>query len=107
VKMTLEKLALLLSGDLNGNWLNIHGPGHSKGDRSLGVLFDSSEPGGFRVHSLADDDLPLCRNHVLKLLKKVASGDAIEIEMQETSANHFEQQRRIASALVIWQEAQP
>jgi hypothetical protein len=105
MKMTPESLALLLSGDLNGNWLNIHGPGHSKGDRSLGVLFDSSEPDGFRVHSLAGDDPALCRKHIRKLLAKIASGDAIEIGTPP--ANRAGQQRRIAHALLIWQKAQP
>jgi hypothetical protein len=41
------------------------------------------------------------------MLAKVAFGDAIEIEMQETLATDPKQQERIARALLIWEEAQP
>jgi hypothetical protein len=105
--MNRKKLTKTLGGNINGAWINIRGPGHGPNDCSLGIALDHRAPDGFWINSLAGDDPALCRNHVLKLLAKVASGDAIEIEMAETSANHAEQQKRIASALLIWQEAQP
>jgi hypothetical protein len=105
--MNLNELAKKLHADINGPWPNIRAPGHSKSDRSLGIRFNPSAPDGFRINSLAGDDPAVCRKHVLNLLAKVASGDAIEIEIQETLATDAGQQERIARALLIWEEAQP
>jgi hypothetical protein len=105
--MTLNELAKQLHADINGPWLNVRAPGHSTSDRSLGIRFDPSAPHGFRISSLAGDDPVVCRKHVLKLLAKVASGGAIEIEMQETLATDAGQRERIARALLIWEAAQP
>lgn len=105
--MTLHELAKQLHADINGPWLNIRAPGHSTSDRSLGIRFDPSATHGFRLSSLAGDDPVVCRKHVLKLLAKVASGGAIEIEMQETLDTDAGQRERIARALLIWKEAQP
>jgi putative DNA primase/helicase len=107
MKMILNDLANKLHADINGPFLNIQGPGHSKNDRSLGILFNSYAPNGFWVHSLAGDDPAVCRKHVLKLLAKITKGDAVEIELEQASANDAERQKRIALALLIWQEAQP
>ena len=109
MKINWKKLAKLLGADVSGEWLNMRGPGHSKSDRSLGIILDPASPDSFRVHSFAGDDPALCRKHVLELLAKAAAGDAIEIEieMQEAPANDAGQQTRIAQALLIWQEAQP
>ena len=105
--MTLNELAKQLHADINEPWLNIRAPGHSTSDRSLGIWFSPSAPDGFWINSLAGDDPVVCRKHVLKLLAKVASGGAIEIEMRETLATDGEQEKRIARALLVWQEAQP
>jgi hypothetical protein len=105
--MNLNELAKQLHADINGPWLNIRAPGHSKSDRSLGIRFSPSAPDGFWIKSLAGDDPAVCRKHVLEMLAKVAFGDAIEIEMQETLATDPKQQERIARALLIWEEAQP
>lgn len=105
MKQNLNELANKLGAEINGPWLNISGPDHSKNDRSLGIRFNPSAPDGFWISSLAGDDPVVCRKHVLGLLAKVACGEAIE--MQETPANGAGQQERIARALLIWQEAQP
>jgi hypothetical protein len=105
--MTHAELARRLGGSCSGGWINVPGPGHKKADRSLGIFLDPSALDGFWVHSLAGDDPALCRKHVLSLLAKIASGGAIEIEMEETSAKDAERRKRIASALLIWQEALP
>jgi hypothetical protein len=102
--MTIKKLASKLGAEISNGWLNMRGPGHSKGDRSLGIRLDPAAPDGFWVHSFADDP-EVCRKHVLKLLTKVASGQAINIELEEASSNDAEQEKRIAAALLIWQEA--
>jgi hypothetical protein len=107
VTMNVKELANKLGAEINGPWLNISGPGHSKSDRSLGIRFNPSAPDGFWISSLAGDDPVVCRKHVLELLAKVAGGDPIEMAAQETRANDAGQQERIARALLIWQEAQP
>ena len=101
----VRELANKLGAEINGGWLNISGPGHSKSDRSLGIRFNPSAPDGFWISSLAGDDPVVCRKHVLALLAKVAGGDPIEMAVQETPANDTGQQKRIARALLIWQEA--
>ncbi len=105
--MNFNELAKKLHADINGPYLNIRGPGHSKSDRSLGIRFNPTAPDGFWTNSLSGDDPAVCRKHILELLAKVASGDAIEIELEHSSANDAELQKRIASALLIWHEAQP
>jgi hypothetical protein len=107
MKINRKKLAKELGGDMNGKWINIPGPDHSKCDRSLGIRFDPSAPDGFGVNSLAGDNPAVCRKHVLKLLAKRTRGDAVEIELEETLSHDAERQKRIAWALLIWQEAQP
>ena len=54
---------------------------HSAEDRSLSIKLDSAAPDGFVVHSFANDDPLVCRDHVRKKLglpefepKKKASG---------------------------------
>ena len=98
---------LKVGGRRNGRCINIFGPGHSKNDHSLGVWLDPKAPYGFRVHSLAGDDPALCRKHVLRLLAKAAAGGAVEIELEEKSANHPERLKRTAFALSIWEGALP
>ena len=104
--MKLNELAKLFHGDWNGDWLNISGPGHKKGDRSLGILFDRKAPDGFWVHSLADDNPAECRNHVKELLSKIASGDSLAIETNTSLDDTSAQEARIAAALKIWDAAQ-
>jgi hypothetical protein len=100
--MKLNGLAKLLHGDWNSDWLNIAGPGHKKGDRSLGVRFDPKAPNGFRVHSLADDDPAECRNHVKKLLQKIANGGSLAIECDTGEGAELAMQGKIARAKFRW-----
>jgi len=67
--MTIHQLADLLGGTVNGCWINIAGPGHRPNDRSLGVRFHRSAPGGFWVRSFCGDDHAACRQYVKNLLQ--------------------------------------
>jgi hypothetical protein len=60
---TLHEIAKALKGDVNGEWINIPGPGHSSDDRSLGIKFLQNAPDGFIVSSLSDDDPGECRRY--------------------------------------------
>jgi putative DNA primase/helicase len=52
----IRHAAQLLSGEVSGRQILCPGPGHSRADRSLSVRFDPAAPGGFVVHSFAEDD---------------------------------------------------
>src|SRR5262245_59177625 len=60
--------AKLLGGEAHGRNLSCPGPGHSKQDRSLSVIFDPAAPEGFVVHSFAGDDDMTCRDYVREML---------------------------------------
>jgi Toprim domain len=64
----LRSIARALGGEVSGRQVLAPGPGHSPADRSLSVKFDSNGPGGFVVHSFANDDPLACRDHVRRLL---------------------------------------
>ena len=103
--MKLYQLATALHGNLNGRWINIRGPGHCSGDRSLGICFDLNAPNGFWVHSLAGDDRALCRTYVTELLKKLIVGGPLNIDPQADTADTASVQARIDAALAIWTDA--
>ncbi len=107
VKLTRKMLAKSFPGDWNGKWLNIAGPGHKKGDRSLGIMFDPGEPDGFRLNSLAGDDEVECRKHVKGLLKKIVEGGSLTVENDAGQDDGLATQKKIAFALTIWEEAIP
>src|SRR5262249_8965104 len=104
---TSKQLATALHGDQNGNWINIPGPGHGSGDRSLGICFGPNAPNDFRVHSFAGDDPFLCRTYVTGLLKKVIAGDPLTIAPQADTGITAIVKARIGRALAIWTEATP
>jgi hypothetical protein len=66
--MSLQKMAELLGGDVNGDGVLCPGPGHSDADRSLSVKLDENESEGFVVNSFSGDDWRECRAHVRKKL---------------------------------------
>src|SRR5262249_11514853 len=53
---SVREAAKLLGGEATGNKIQCPGPGHSRRDRSLSVLFDQHLPDGFVVRSFAGDD---------------------------------------------------
>ena len=63
-----EAAARALRGNLVSGRIQCPGPNHSPNDRSLVVRLDQSAPGGFLVHSFADDDWRACRDYVAKRL---------------------------------------
>lgn len=60
----LHSAARALGGEVVGRGIVCPGPGHSRQDRSLSILFDASAPGGFTLHSHAGDEFGSCRDHV-------------------------------------------
>jgi putative DNA primase/helicase len=107
VLMTLVDLAKAVQGELNTPWINIQGPGHKTGDRSLGFRLDHTAPDGFRFYSFSGDDPEWCREHIKTLLQKVAVGVALIVGEAEKNADQQGGQSRIGHALIIWKEAQP
>ncbi|WP_447673643.1 DUF7146 domain-containing protein [Methylobacterium fujisawaense] len=62
--MDLRSAARVLGGEVVGRGIVCPGPHHSRRDRSLSILFDTSAPGGFTLHSHAGDDFGACRDYV-------------------------------------------
>jgi hypothetical protein len=59
----------ILGGTVTGrDSCNVPGPGHSKGDRSLSIRIDPTDPLGFKVHSFAGDAWQVCRDYVAEAL---------------------------------------
>jgi putative DNA primase/helicase len=64
VTASLQELATLLGGDVNGVRVSCPGPGHSANDRSLSVT-PAKNADGFTVHSFSPrDDRAACVEHV-------------------------------------------
>jgi hypothetical protein len=101
-----NEIARLLGGDVNGSWLNLAGPGHRTSDRSLGVKFDANAPDGFFINSFASDDPAICRDYVKQRLGQVADGTLI-VDEGAVDEDDPQQTARIASAMKIWDNAQP
>jgi hypothetical protein len=102
--MNRVQLAAELGGKINGRWINIHGPGHSKEDFSLGILFDPKAPDGFVVHSLADDDEFVCREYVKRKLKNLTPGQ-LTLEVSDDVPGPTNT-KSAAFALELWAQAQ-
>lgn len=62
--LTLAQIARALGGEVSGSQVLAPGPNHSRDDRSLSIRLAADAPDGFVVHSFAEDDPLLCRDHV-------------------------------------------
>jgi hypothetical protein len=96
--MNSVQLAAKLGGKVNGDWINIRGPGHSSDDFSLGVCPNPHAPDGFVVHSLAGDSPSVCRAYVKAKLGGLDLNDDVEISTKQKSS---------AFVPFLWAEAQP
>jgi hypothetical protein len=104
------EIAKVMKGDVNGEWFNTPGPGHSSDDRSLGIKFHKNAPDGFIVHSLAGDDPIQCRKYVKARLSEIG----IQLQVHHRAAGHEDgsnadpgKARRTGFALQIWSESVP
>src|SRR6266446_6295844 len=64
IDMDLRSIARALGGSVCNGEVLAPGPGHSRVDKSLSVRLDRTAPDGFIVHSFANDDPIVCRDHV-------------------------------------------
>ena len=103
--MTPAELARALNGTLNGQWINLRGPGHRSGDLSLGLRLDSSAADGYVLYSFAEDDLIECRSYVNAKLQKIGAVIA-DVDLIKT-VDRSREQWRVARAHRIWNEAAP
>ena len=99
----LNEIARRLNGSLSGRCINVRGPGHGAGDRSLGIFFDPKAPDGFRVHSFAGDEQDECRAHVKSLIQNV-NGDFCDLYEPEHAHNEAAPARK-QQAMGLWQKA--
>jgi putative DNA primase/helicase len=100
--ITLNEIARRLNGCVSGRWINVRGPGHGAGDRSLGILFDPKAPDGFRVHSFAGDDQDQCRAYLNSLIQKL-NGDFCDLSEPE-HAHHEAAPARKQQASALWHQ---
>ena len=96
------ELAKTLGGSSSGDWINIPGPNHSSGDRSLGFRFDPSAADGIRVNSFADDDPSACRKHVINKLGALGHPTlSMGLDVDPLDENQLKR----AKALLLWEYA--
>jgi putative DNA primase/helicase len=100
--MNLKRLAAALGGSVNGEWVNIRGPGHGAADRSLGFKLDRNAPDGFWLNTFAGDDPLECRQHVRERLKAIVNDWVLLVE---PSTGVEKSRGRVAKALALWAEA--
>src|SRR5262249_42930584 len=104
--MDLRRAARALGGDIVGrDQVLCPGPGHSPGDRSLAVRFVAD---GFVVHSHANDDWQICRDHVSAQLgwdtQRPTTKPAL---MRATPQLSDDTVDRIGRARSLWQSTVP
>jgi hypothetical protein len=101
-------IARALGGEKTGRYTaNVPGPGHGPGDRSLSIKLDARAPGGFVVHSFADDDPIKCRDYVrsrLGLGPWAPGADRAPLVVAQPGADQ-DRERLKRLALRIWNEA--
>ena len=99
--MDPRTIVAIMGGAVTGrDTCSIPGPGHSKADRSLSILIDSSDPRGFKVNSFAGDDWQTCRDHVaaaLGLQYEVALVKSANLRTSRPRPSEFPRQ--------LWSEA--
>ena len=96
--MNMRALARTLGGEPCGrNRVLCPGPGHSKADRSLSVIFNGGA--GPVVHSFAGDDWRLCKNHVRALL-----GGAAYVWSTPQQRERDRDDERTAIARTLWSQ---
>lgn len=106
--MDLRSAAHALGGEVVGRSILCPGPGHSRQDRSLSILFNASAPGGFTLHSHAGDEFGLCRDYVRDRLGGGAEYSApYPPTIKHDDVGHGPTLDHAALALRIWREAQP
>jgi hypothetical protein len=100
--MNVHYLAKTLGGDIIGpGKILCPGPGHSRTDRSLSVIFDGA--GDFAVHSFAGDDWQTCKDHVRALL---GMPRGVSGQFDRKPAPEPIPLQRSDYARSLWQEAQ-
>jgi len=108
--MDLRSAARALGGEVVGRGIVCPGPGHSRHDRSLSILFDPSAPDGFTLHSHAGDDFRSCRDHVRDRFGIPGQAGQVFSQLAKEPAHVAPVSTgsdRTALALRIWREAQP
>ena len=100
----LITIAKALNGGVQGRSILCPGPGHSKGDRSLKIIFPNNAPDGFLVHSFANDDWKDCRDHVKSHLG-IYDGNRRSFRIDHNSNRNKLDNTRYAER--IWKESVP
>jgi hypothetical protein len=103
--LSLKAFASALGGDVTAGQVIAPGPGHSKADRSMSVRPCTTHPDGFLVHSHAGDDWRACRDHVRQRLG-LDTGSNKPAAQRHARRDDTADERRIAFARLIWDEAQ-
>ena len=104
--VSIKSLAMALGGDAySGNRVLCPGPGHSRHDRSLSVMFNAD--GTFVAKSFAGDDWKECRDHIKVKLGINDERPALAVERSIDLSGMLDVQRRIERARCIWLDCVP
>ena len=99
---SLQEIAALLGGHVDGDRVLCPGPNHSSGDRSL-VVTPARNANGFTVRSFALDDPATCVSYI----KARLGGDLAalaELPARNRADEDKQRAERIARAMEIWDE---
>jgi hypothetical protein len=113
VIVNLHAAAKTLGGKVYGKQIRCPGPGHSKNDESLSVMFDPSAPDGFVVESFSPrDDWRTCRDYVKHRLGighdyRGERRPRPEAKMAVEHATESHDKRNAALAAEVWAEGVP
>ena len=100
---SLQEIAALLGGHVDGDRVLCPGPNHSSGDRSL-VVTPARNANGFTVRSFALDDPATCVSYI----KARLGGDLAalaELPARNRADEDKQRAERIARAMEIWDES--
>jgi len=99
----------MLGGEATGNKIICPGPGHSRKDRSLSVLFGDELPDGFVVRSFAGDDDLVCKDWVRARLGMPVRDWRLrqpsDLPQRQPKLATDDQPDRIRAGLAIWHGA--
>lgn len=100
--MTPQEAARLLGGRARGNRVSCPGPGHSKGDQSLTVVFTAD---GFIVHTFSSSDTwKECKDYVRT---KLGIADDWKPDPAKFKQSEDPDERNFEFAMEIWDKSHP
>jgi Toprim domain-containing protein len=102
MRMTLNEIAYILGGEINGAEVNCPGPGHSSRDRSMSVKITDNGKLLVRTRSPSDSN-DYCYSYVLN---KLGLDSHDRFDPPAYQQDNIDDEERVRSALALWDESE-